>query len=762
MILFDSSIEPLQIKSLSIKITAIVIAISMNYKVNHLTAQSAFHPQPFLDAFLLALDRMGMPSSRESLLVGQPVTGEPDIDLLVRAAQRKGLNATLAACKLDQIQSAALPLILPLNDPQYAVAVIESISHQQNEFRLTLFATTGTAESVSMTRQAFAKMYSGRAVFLARAFDAGASDAGVPQTERNRPTFARWLLNECYKMRSVYRDVLLASLFLNLFALASPLFVMNVYDRVVPNQALETLWVLAGGVVVVFVFDLTIKLLRHYFVESAGKRIDVVLSGRLFEQVLSLRAEVFPKSVGAFASNLKDFDAIKQFLTATTLTSLIDLPFALVFVLIIYSLGGAVVMAPLIAALVIIVYGIAVHFPLRTLIEKSQAAAAQKNAVLVETLSGMETIKAFNASGRQQYFWEQCNAYLAGTGLSSRRLADSIAIVSSFVMQLAVVFVVVIGVYQISEHSMSLGALIACVLLSSRALAPMAQLANLAAQYYQAKTAIKALNDLTQLPVEHGVDDSAQNRYLHRDVFKGDIEFSDVSFRYDDKQAVLKNLNLKIKAGEKVALIGKIGSGKSTLFRLLLSLGKVSSGQIKVDDIDIDQLDPVELRASIGYVPQDIMLFRGTLKENILLKAPQASHEALLEAADLAGLGDFVKGNSSGFDLPIGEQGQGLSGGQRQSVAIARAVVNAPSILLFDELTSAMDNQTESQVVDHIKTFSEGKTLLLSTHRASLLSLVDRVVVLDDGRIIADGPKDKVLDALKRGLIKTRSQAERA
>lgn len=747
----------------------------MNYKVKLLTAQSAPHSQPLLDAFLQTLEILGMPSSREAFLVGQPLSGDVDIDLLTRATQRKGWEARQISCQLDQIQNASLPLILLLDDPRHEVAVLESVSgppvsemsdsKQNRSFQLRFFSATSGEKEISMTLAELAQIFSGQAVVLTRPFKP--DDVSIASPDRaatssaTKPVFSAWLAKECYKMRSVYRDVLLASLFLNLFALASPLFVMNVYDRVVPNQAMETLWVLAGGVVIVYLFDLIIKLLRQYFVESAGKRIDVVLSGRLFEQVLNLRAEVFPKSVGAFASNLKDFDAIKQFFTATTLTGLIDLPFALLFVVIIYSLGGVVVMAPLIAALVIVGYGVVVHFPLKDRIKKSQAAAAQKNAILVETLSGMETLKAFNAAGRQQYFWEQSNAYLAAVGLGSRRLADSISIVSSFVMQLTVVSVVVIGVYQINEHNMSLGALIACVLLSSRALAPMAQLANLAAQYYQAKTAVGALNELTQLPVEHGLGESGQRQYLHRDRFKGDIEFTDVSFRYDDKQTVLKNLNLKIKAGEKVALIGKIGSGKSTLFRLLLGLGKVSSGQIRIDDIDIDQLDPVELRTNIGYVPQDVLLFSGTLKENVLLKAPRSSHDALLDATRLAGLSEFIKSNASGFELPIGEQGRGLSGGQRQSIAIARAVINDPGMLLFDELTSAMDNQTERQVVDNISAFSKNKTLILSTHRASLLSLVDRVVVLDDGRIIADGPKDKVLDALKRGLIQTGPQAER-
>ena len=726
---------------------------------------------PILDAFLFTLKMNGLQSSRSSFLAGIPLTetseggnqNQIDIAVCLRAAERKGLMLEKHAFRLEELSESSTSIILLLKGDDQPVAVLEACSVESDQYHISLFARKSSDNAMEskktstkvLTKTELSYLYSGEAIVLSRShvsrtFEKSAANS---QSSHKKNKFSYWLKREVLSMHSVYRDVLLASVFVNIFALASPLFVMNVYDRVVPNNAIETLWVLASGIAIVFVFDLIIKLLRHYFIELSGQRLDVKLSSQLFERVLNLRVDVFPDSVGEFASKLKDFDSIKQFFTAATLTALVDLPFSILIILVIFYVGGVVALAPLIAGFVMILYGFLIHFPLKDIVEKSQHAAAQKNAVLVESLSGIETLKAFNAEGRQQSFWEECLVYLAKTGMTARRLADSISLVSGFVIQLTVVVIVLIGTYQIGNHQMSMGALIACVLLSSRALGPMAQLASLAAQYYQAKTALGALDHLTQLPVEQG----PELNYLNRTQVEGEIDIQNLSFSYDQKHEVLKNINLKVSAGEKIALIGKIGSGKSSLIRLLLGLAKANCGQIKIDHIDIDQLDPAEIRACMAYVPQDVTLFRGTLKENILLKSPLSDNEALLKASEIAGLSSLVNGHAKGFDLPIGEQGKGLSGGQRQSVAIARAVVGDPQILLFDELTSAMDNQTESTVMENIRKFSQHKTMIISTHRASLLSLVDRVVVMDDGRVIADGPKEKVLDALKRGLIKTGS-----
>lgn len=563
-------------------------------------------------------------------------------------------------------------------------------------------------------------------------------------------TFSSWLCQHVSLLRKLYRDSLVASLLINIFALASPLFVMNVYDRVVPNQAFETLWVLSSGVILVLVFDLLTKFLRHHFLDISAANLDRSLSKKLFERILHTRLENISGSIGALASQLKDFDSIKQFFTAGTLVALIDLPFVVLFLLIIFYVGGMVVIAPLIAICILLVYGLLMHFPLKKLSLELQAAAAEKNAIAVESLTTIETVKAFNSEARQLSFWEKSLELMVDLSLKSRRYADSISLVSTFVIQATVVAVIILGVYQINAQSMSLGALIACVLLSSRALSPMVQLASLISQFHQAKAALFSLNDLSS----QITDVDPGRNYLNREKCLGKIELRNVDYIIG-KQSILQHLSLTIEPGEKVALIGKIGAGKSTLLKLLMGFIQPSQGQILIDDIDLQHLNISQLRAQTAYVPQDIALFKGSLKDNILLKMPDASVEELTLAIHAAGLDDFVQSHPMGADMQIGEQGKGLSGGQKQSVAIARAVINQPALFLFDELSAAMDNQTEQEVIQNIRELTQNKTLILSTHRTSLLSLVDRVIVMDEGKIVADGPKEKVMDALKRGLIRT-------
>lgn len=565
-------------------------------------------------------------------------------------------------------------------------------------------------------------------------------------------TFSSWLIEHLRTLKSVYRDSFLASFLINLFALASPLFVMNVYDRVVPNQAIETLWVLASGVAIVLVFDLICKSLRHRFIESSAAYLDQRLSERLFERILNTRSAQMTASIGVLASQLKDFDAIKQFFTASTIVAFIDLPFALLFLLIIFYIGGVVVLAPLSALLLLLLYGFLMHFPLKRLATKLQSASAEKNAVAVESLTTHETVKAFNVQARQQMLWAESSQALIAYAKEARGYTDSIGMVSTFVIQLTVVVVIILGVYQIEDMRMSLGALIACVLLSGRALAPMTQLATLIAQFYQARSALNSLNQLSSL--EGDVDPERQ--YLNAEHCLGKIEFRSVSCTLGGRK-IMDQVSFCLKPGEKVALIGKIGAGKSTILKMLMGFVQPSSGQILVDDIDLQHLDLTRFRAQLAYVPQDIALFRGTLKDNILLKAPAAELKQLNEVIALAGLRDFVQQHPMGVDMPVAEQGRGLSGGQKQSVAIARSLLNEPAILLFDELSAAMDNQTEQEVMQNIQQFAKDKTLILSTHRSALLALVDRVIVMDGGKIVADGPKANVLEALKKGLIRTTS-----
>ena len=435
-----------------------------------------------------------------------------------------------------------------------------------------------------------------------------------------------------------------------------------------------------------------------------------------------------------------------------TITTLVDFPFAILFLIVIFSLGGPIVIAPITAALLILAYGYFAQWPLRKAIEQSQVAYVKKNANLIESIQSLETIRAFNAEGQRQSQWEESVAFLSKNQVQIRKISNSVSQVSGFLTQLVGVSIVIIGVYLITEHEMSMGALIACVLLGSRAVAPMAQAANLIAQFEQTKQAVETLNQLLSLPNDQQPD----SRYIYRPSLEGNIELKDLNFSYPNQnQKILSNININIKAGERVALIGRVGSGKSTLGKLLMGLFTPQDGQILFDGLDQQQINPADCRNNIGYVPQDIQVFSGTLRENIALKAPYIPDEEILRVSDVSLLSEFANHHPEGYSMTVGARGEGLSGGQRQQLSIARALVNDPPIIFMDECTSAMDNQSEQAIIQQFDKHLEDKTLIISTHRASLLNLVNRIIVLEKGRVIADGPKEQVMDALKRGLLHT-------
>lgn len=591
-------------------------------------------------------------------------------------------------------------------------------------------------------------LYTGYVIFLRAEYSFGETT-----TRKMEDRDGHWFWSTLWRSARIYRDILLASMLINLFVLANPLFVMNVYDRVVPNHAAETLWVLAIGVLAVYLFDFGLKMLRAYFIEIAGKKSDVLLSARLFEKVMGLRFDAMPMSVGAFASNLREFESIRNFLSSTTSTVLIDIPFMLLFLLVIGWIGGPLVVVPAAAIPVILIYALLVKPRLRRSIEHTFTASAQKNGTLVEALTAMETLKTQRAASPMQGCWENAVGYIANWGLKSRMLSASVVNVAGLVQQLASVLLVIGGVYMIMDQTLSMGGLIACVILSGRAIAPLGQIASLIANYEQSLKALHTLNEIMELPDER----EAGRRYIHRPELKGGIEFKDVSFTYPGTEyGALKGVSFRLKPGEKVGLIGRIGSGKSTIQKLLLGLYRPAEGAIAIDGIDINQIDPTDLRRCVGYVPQDVMLFAGTVRDNITIGLPHATDEQILTAARLSGVEHFVNQHPLGFDMPVGERGSRLSGGQRQAVALARALLHDPSILILDEPSNSMDNASEDVMRRQLKGYLKNKTLVMVTHKMSLLDLVDRLIVVDGGTVLADGPKENVLEALKQGRLQVR------
>lgn len=705
------------------------------------------HYDPLLECLVIFAKLFNRPISVDALIAGLPVEPHQNgpelfsIDsskgMFSRVAKRAGFASRLIKRDLDQLNSLLLPCILILKNRN--ACVLEEIDYAKRQAKV-IFPEVGDGEEWVVLDD-LNDQYIGFAFLLKNEYQHIATEPRLVSSGEGH-----WFWGTLMRSKDVFSSVILASLMINLFVIATPLFTMNVYDRVVPNDALETLWVLAIGVALVYVFDTVLRLIRTYFLETAGKKSDVVMSSILFEQVLNLKMDQWPKSVGAFASNLRDFESIRNFFTASTVATLVDLPFSILLLLLVLYIGGPIVMVPLITIALLLLYSGLIVKPMRKSVESVYEASANKNAHLIESLSSIQTIKALGASHHAQWIWEEASGDIAAKSMNSRMMSNSISVITNLLTQLNTVAIIIFGIYQIGALELSLGGLIAVVMLSSRAVAPMGQVATLITQYHQTKAAYDTLNDLMKKPVERSDD---QN-YVRRLAFDGRIDFKNLSFTYPESQyASLDGINLTIKPGEHVGVIGKVGSGKSSLAKLLVALYEPSSGALSVDGININQIDPADLRKHIGYLSQDVQLIRGSIRENLSYRNPQVTDDRLLEVAALCGVDQFVNRLPSGFDTPVGEQGASLSGGQRQAIALGRAMLLGESILVLDEPTSDMDNTTESKIRQNLYNYTRDKTLVLITHKAAMLDLVERLIVIDQGKIIMDGPKEAVLKELQ-------------
>ncbi len=552
-----------------------------------------------------------------------------------------------------------------------------------------------------------------------------------------------WFWDTLKKFWPIYSQVILAAVLINLFVLASPLFVMNVYDRVVPNHAKETLWVLAIGVTIVIFFDFILKTLRTYFVDNTGKRIDVLLSSKIFEHVLNIKLHARPESSGAFANRLREFESLREFFSSAVLVAMVDLPFVILFLIIIYLLGGVVVVAPALAVPLVLATGVFLQWPLRRAISKEIDQKSQKHGVILETIGALETVKSLGAESRMQGDWERFVGRAAKTSLGARLIAGTGINLSQAAMQMVTVGVILIGVHQIIQGEMTVGGLIACTIISGRAMAPLGQVAVLLSRYNQAMVALDSLNEIMRLPVERGPD----KMFLSRPDVEGDIKFNSVTFSYPGfDAAAIADISFHIRPGEKLAFIGPIGSGKTTISRLIAGLYEPTSGSVLLDNTDLRQIDPSDIRSHIGVVMQEVILFQGSVRDNIAMGAPFADDAMILEAAKLAGVHEFVSRHPQGYDWVVGERGQALSGGQRQAIGLARALITNPRILIMDEPTSMMDMQAEKLFMQRLGKVLADKTMILITHRPTLLSLVNRVVILGNGKIIKDESREDVLN----------------
>lgn len=696
---------------------------------------------PLLDSVIAIAKIYGITTTLEALSAGLPLEGNRITpDLLPRAAGRAGLTAKLARRTLDALRPGLLPVVLLLKENQ-ACVLLEWMPDGNARVR---FPENGESADI-LTREELEHLYAGIVCFLRPVYKFDPRTPGSGELKSQH-----WFWSVVMQNWRLYRDSLLAALLINIFALVMPLFSMTVYDRVVPNRAEETLWVLSIGVFLMMLFDTLLRVLRSYILDTAGKRIDVTLSAHIMERVLGLGMANRPASVGSFAANLRAFESVREFVASATITTLVDIPFVLVFFVVIAWISPWLVLPPLFCIVVLIVASMVVQQKMQELVEVTQRATSQRNATLVESLVGIETVKFMVAESAFQRKWEQTTVFLAQTGTKLKLLSSTIMSMVQFLQQLVSVLVVILGVYLLVDNQLSMGGIIAASMLAGRAMAPFGQVAGLLMQYHNAKSGLASVEQHMKTQPERA-DASV---FLHRNGFQGSIEFKNVSFSYPgQQQAVLRNVSFKIQAGEKIAFIGRVGSGKSTIQRLVLGLYQPTEGAILIDGIDLRQIDPAELRRAAGFVSQDVSLFFGTLKENIALGAPYADDQDIIAAAEVAGVTEFANRHPRGFDMLIGERGESLSGGQRQAVGIARAVLNDSPILLLDEPSSAMDHQSEDLLKARLQRFTRGKTVILVTHRTSLLELVDRLIVLDNGKIMADGPKAQVVEALQSGRV---------
>lgn len=698
---------------------------------------------PFVESLVHLSHHFGRPQSAIALTAGIPlVDGYVPFNQLERAGARADIIVEHAKLPLRKVRPLHLPAILVLK--KGGACVLKSIERDEaGKPRYVEVFIPGEKDQVQ-TRQykELKKAYTGKIIYTKPTYDTGAKKL---EEYQGKPD-ANWFWSAFKPSSWIYGQVISATVIINLFALAMPLFIMNVYDRVVPNNAVDTLWALAIGVGIAAIFDFILRGARGYFVDVAGRRADVVLANRIFDRVLGAKMEHRARSSGAQANTLREYETLRDFFNSATLATFGDMPFIFLFVFVIWVVAGPLALVPLITVPIVIGVSLLTQIPLNRIVRQSFQDAAQKNAVLFETLNGLETIKSTGAEGWAADKWERSVAEHIRTGVKSR-LISSISVNLMMASQMiSTVALVVIGVGLISEGEITPGALIAAVILNGRALAPLGQVAQVLTKMYAARTAFGAVKRLMETPQERP-DDS---RFTYKSDYDGAIEFKKVSFTYpDEKVPALTDISLSISPGERVGLIGPIGSGKSTIMKLILRIYDPSEGAVLHDGIDGGQLDPAILRSNLGYMPQDAQLFQGTIRSNVTIHAPQVTEQQILKAASEAGALPWLNRLPAGLDTRVGERGDGLSGGQQQSIALIRSLIKSPPILLLDEPTSEMDGKNEQNFMAQIRPVLSGRTVVLVTHRPVMLNLVDRLIVLDQGKVVADGPRDAILAKLK-------------
>jgi len=679
----------------------------------------------------------GLPQTDSKLTIG----------ILGRASANCGLKALPDKKDIDAIPLAALPCIVAMKDAQ--MLVLTGVNQD-----------TGMAEVVDPTHDSrtlqrplgqFKEDYSGYAIFFQPIVDK------TGKSERALDSGGHWFWSTISTYWRDYVHVGIAALLINLLALASPLFTMNVYDRVVPNNAIPTLWALAIGVILTLIFDMILKIARGQIINVAGKQADNALASKIFSHAMAIDFEKRPVSSGQFANHIREFETVREFITSSSLVSIIDVAFIGIFVAVLFLLVGWIAIVPLIAVPIVLAISLLVQAPLSGAIEQSHRESAIRHSILVESVANLDTVRALNAEGRMQTKWERSVAASSAAIMKGRFWALLAQSGTGLVQASVSIAIVVWGVYLIASGDITMGALIAAMMLSGRVLAPLANVANTLTRLRQTLHSYKILDEVMSTETER----KPGRTYINKRIASGSVEFKGVNFRYPEAEDdSLKNISFKIAPGETVGLIGRVGSGKSTIGRLVSGLYYPTNGAVLIDGTDTRQFDPADLRSNVGFLSQDNVLFSGTVRENISAGDPFADDDALIEAARIAGVEEFVSQSPVGYDLQVGEGGRFLSGGQKQAVALARILLRKPRVLFLDEPSSHLDLASERRLITRLMDYNTpDTTVIISTHRMSLVELTDRLITLDFGKLALDGPRQDVLKKLQElGAVNSASQ----
>lgn len=690
--------------------------------------------QPWLQAILMIAKHYRIEPSEERIRLQLDWNPNQTVDDILSTVTRQvGMHLRKVDFGAEILNPWRLPILIEMQDGQ--VGVLDKVDAEGNA-SIQFSGDQNLAQTLTLDILSENVAH----VYILR------PEKSIPDVridEYVKPYEPSWFWSIVLRDWKRYIEVMFASLLANILALATILFSMNVYDRVVPAQSVPTLWVLAGGVLIAAIFEFSLRVSRIYLSDIIGKRADLTISDRVFGHALRIKNKERSKSTGTFISQIRELEGVRELVTSTTISAIADLPFFFLFLVIFWLIGGSLFWVMVLVVPLMIIPGILIQKPLAKLAKEGMRESAIRNATLVEAVQGIEDIKLLRAESRFQNQWNHMNEISADISMQQRKLVGVMTAWTQKVQGLTFAIVVLVGCFAVMKGEMTTGALVACSILSSRMLGPIAQISGVLGRLQQAKVAKTSLDELMKKPV----DQPPRANLIHRPTLLGHYELDNVVFQYgkDDPKPTLAIKQLEIKVGEKIAILGRNGAGKSTLLQLLAGMQEPVQGRIKLDEIDLGLIDPSDVRRDMGLLNQNSQLFFGTVRENLKLGAPLASDQEILDALNIVGALGFVQDKKEGLDHQILEGGIGFSGGQRQALLLARLLIRQPNILLLDEPTASIDDISEQQFIEHLKGWLGQKTLIIATHRRAVLELVDRVIVVHDGKIVMDGPKNQVL-----------------